>query len=69
MQKLILLSIVLFTTITLMTACGENGNGATTEATTEATTKATTEVSTDEVTNVSDSTLTTTEVVSETTKK
>ncbi len=59
MQKLILLSIVLFTTITLMTACGENGNGATTE------------VSTDEVTNVSDSccTLTTTEVVSETTKK
>ena len=61
MQKLILLSIVLFTTITLMTACGENGNGSTTEATTE--------VSTDEVTNVSDSTLTTTEVVSETTKK
>lgn len=61
MQKLILLSIVLFTTITLMTACGEKGNGATTEATTE--------VSTDEVTNVSDSTLTTTEVVSETTKK
>jgi len=44
-----------------MTACGEKGNGATTEATTE--------VSTDEVTNVSDSTLTTTEVVSETTKK
>lgn len=44
-----------------MTACGENGNGSTTEATTE--------VSTDEVTNVSDSTLTTTEVVSETTKK
>jgi hypothetical protein len=61
MQKLIILSIVLFTTITLMTACGENGNGSTTEATTE--------VSTDEVTNVSDSTLTTTEVVSETTKK
>ena len=61
MQKLIFFSIVLFTTITLMTACGENGNGATTEATTE--------VSTDEVTNVSDSTLTTTEVVSETTKK
>ena len=57
MQKLIFLSIVLFTTITLMTACGENGNGATTE------------VSTEEVTNVSDSTLTTTEVVSETTKK
>jgi hypothetical protein len=57
MQKLILLSIAIFTTITLMTACGENGNGATTE------------VSTDEVTNVSDSTLTTTEVVSETTKK
>ena len=61
MQKLILLSIAIFTTITLMTACGENGNGATTETTTE--------VSTDEVTNVSDSTLTTTEVVSETTKK
>ena len=57
MQKLILLSIVIFTTITLMTACGENGNGATTE------------VSTEEVTNVSDSTLTTTEVVSDTTKK
>lgn len=57
MQKLILLSIAIFTTITLMTACGENGNGATTE------------VSTEEVTNVSDSTLTTTEVVSETTKK
>ena len=57
MQKLIFLSIVLFTTITLMTACGENGNGATTE------------VSTEEVTNVSDSTLTTTEVVSDTTKK
>jgi hypothetical protein len=57
MQKLIILSIVLFTTITLMTACGENGNGATTE------------VSTEEVTNVSDSTLTTTEVVSDTTKK
>jgi hypothetical protein len=57
MQKLILLSIAIFTTITLMTACGENGNGATTE------------VSTDEVTNVSDSTLTTTEVVSDTTKK
>jgi hypothetical protein len=57
MQKLIILSIVLFTTITLMTACGENGNGPTTE------------VSTKEVTNVSDSTLTTTEVVSDTTKK
>ena len=57
MQKLIILSIVLFTTITLMTACGENGNGATTE------------VSTEEVTNVSDSTLTTSEVVSDTTKK
>jgi hypothetical protein len=57
MQKLILLSIAIFTTITLMTACGENGNGATTE------------VSTEEVTNVSDSTLTTGEVVSDTTKK
>lgn len=57
MQKLILFSIAIFTTITLMTACGENGNGATTE------------VSTEEVTNVSDSTLTTTEVVSDTTKK
>ena len=57
MQKLIFFSIVLFTTITLMTACGENGNGTTTE------------VSTEEVTNVSDSTLTTTEVVSDTTKK
>ena len=57
MQKLILLSIAIFTTITLITACGENGNGATTE------------VSTEEVTNVSDSTLTTTEVVSDTTKK
>jgi hypothetical protein len=57
MQKLIFFSIVLFTTITLMTACGENGNGTTTE------------VSTKEVTNVSDSTLTTTEVVSDTTKK
>jgi hypothetical protein len=57
MQKLIFFSIAIFTTITLMTACGENGNGATTE------------VSTDEVTNVSDSTLTTTEVVSDTTKK
>lgn len=44
-----------------MTACGENGNGATTEASTE--------VSSEDVTNVSDSTLTTTEVVSETTKK
>ena len=57
MQKLIILAIVLFTTITLMTACGENGN------------RSTTEVSTEEVTNVSDSTLTTTEVVSETTTK
>jgi hypothetical protein len=57
MQKLILLSIAIFTTITLMTACGENGNGTTTE------------VSTEEVTNVSDSTLTTSEVVSDTTKK
>jgi hypothetical protein len=57
MQKLILFSIAIFTTITLMTACGENGNGATTE------------VSTEEVTNVSDSTLTTSEVVSDTTKK
>jgi hypothetical protein len=44
-----------------MTACGENGNGATTETTTE--------VSSQDVTNVSDSTLTTTEVVSETTTK
>jgi hypothetical protein len=61
MQKLIILSIVLFTTITLMTACGENGNGSTTETTTE--------VSSQDVTNVSDSTLTTTEVVSDTTKK
>ena len=61
MQKLILLSIAIFTTITLMTACGENGNGATTETTTE--------VSSQEVKNVSDSTLTTTEVVSDTTKK
>ena len=61
MQKLILLSIVLFTTITLMTACGENGNGSTTETTTE--------VSSQDVTNVSDSTLTTTEVVSDTTKR
>ena len=61
MQKLIFLSIVLFTTITLMTACGENGNGSTTETTTE--------VSSQDVTNVSDSTLTTTEVVSDTTKK
>jgi hypothetical protein len=61
MQKLILLSIAIFTTITLMTACGENGNGATTETTTE--------VSSQDVTNVSDSTLTTTEVVSDTTKK
>ena len=61
MQKLILLSIAIFTTITLMTACGENGNGATTETTTE--------VSSEDVTNVSDSTLTTTEVISETTKK
>ena len=57
MQKLILLSIAIFTTITLMTACGENGNGTTTE------------VSTEEVTNVSDSALTTSEVVSDTTKK
>ena len=57
MQKLIFFSIAIFTTITLMTACGENGNGTTTE------------VSTEEVTNVSDSTLTTTEVVSDTTKK
>ena len=40
-----------------MTACGENEN------------RSTTEVSTEEVTNVSDSTLTTTEVVSDTTKK
>ena len=61
MQKLIFLSIVLFTTITLMTACGENGNGSTTETTTE--------VSSQDVTNVSDSTLTTTEVVSDTTKR
>ena len=61
MQKLILFSIAIFTTITLMTACGENGNGATTETTTE--------VSSEDVTNVSDSTLTTTEVVSDTTKK
>ena len=61
MQKLIFFSIVLFTTITLMTACGENGNGSTTETTTE--------VSSQDVTNVSDSTLTTTEVVSDTTKK
>ena len=61
MQKLILLSSAIFTTITLMTACGENGNGATTETTTE--------VSSQDVTNVSDSTLTTTEVVSDTTKK
>ena len=61
MQKLILLSIAIFTTITLMTACGENGNGATTETTTE--------VSSQDVTNVSDATLTTTEVVSDTTKK
>jgi hypothetical protein len=61
MQKLIILSIVLFTTITLMTACGENGNGSTTDASTE--------VSSEDVTNVSDSTLTTTEVVSDTTKK
>jgi hypothetical protein len=61
MQKLILLSIAIFTTITLMTACGENGNGATTETTTE--------VSSQDVTNVSDSTLTTNEVVSDTTKK
>jgi hypothetical protein len=61
MQKLILLSIAIFTTITLMTACGENGNGATTETTTE--------VSSQDVTNVSDSTLTTTKVVSDTTKK
>ena len=44
-----------------MTACGENGNGSTTETTTE--------VSSQDVTNVSDSTLTTTEVVSDTTKK
>jgi hypothetical protein len=57
MQKLILLSIAIFTTITLMTACGENGNGTTTE------------VSSQDVTNVSDSTLTTSEVVSDTTKK
>ena len=61
MQKLILLSIAIFTTITLMTACGENGNGSTTETTTE--------VSSQDVTNVSDSTLTTTEVVSDTTKR
>ena len=61
MQKLILLSIAIFTTITLMTACGENGNGSTTDASTE--------VSSEDVTNVSDSTLTTTEVVSDTTKK
>lgn len=57
MQKLIFFSIAIFTTITLMTACGENENGTTTE------------VSTEEVTNVSDSTLTTSEVVSDTTKK
>ena len=61
MQKLIFFSIAIFTTITLMTACGENGNGTTTDASTE--------VSSEDVTNVSDSTLTTTEVVSETTKK
>ena len=61
MQKLILFSIAIFTTITLMTACGENGNGSTTDASTE--------VSSEDVTNVSDSTLTTTEVVSDTTKK
>ena len=58
MQKLILFSIAIFTTITLMTACGENGNGSTTETTTE--------VSSQDVTNVSDSTLTTTEVVTHT---
>jgi hypothetical protein len=57
MQKLILFSIAIFTTITLMTGCGENGNGTTTE------------VSSQDVTNVSDSTLTTSEVVSDTTKK
>ena len=61
MQKLIFFSIAIFTTITLMTACGENGNGSTTETTTE--------VSSEDVTNVSDSTLTTSEVVSDTTKK
>ena len=63
MQKLIILSIVLFTTITLMTACGENGNGTTTDASTEA--------SCEDVTNVSDSccTLTTTECCLDTTKK
>jgi len=44
-----------------MTACGENGNRSTTDASTE--------VSSEDVTNVSDSTLTTTEVVSDTTKK
>ena len=57
MQKLIFFSIAIFTTITLMTACGENGN------------RSTTEVSSEDVTNVSDSTLTTSEVVSDTTKK
>jgi predicted small lipoprotein YifL len=45
MKKLFLISLTLFTTISLLTACGEKGTGnATEDATPEATVEATTVV-------------------------
>lgn len=48
MKKLFLISLTLFTTISLLTACGEKGTGnATEDARTEATFDATSEATTD----------------------
>jgi ABC-type oligopeptide transport system substrate-binding subunit len=59
MKKLVLLSITVFTTLSLLTACGENDGTA--NASEVATPDATTEVTTDSTTNATD-------VVADTTK-
>jgi hypothetical protein len=57
MKKLVLLSVVFFTTISLLTSCGEKGTGNATEDATADSTKV-----------VVDSTLNSTDVVADTTK-
>lgn len=59
MKKLVLISIAFFTTLSLLTACGEKGTGNATEV---ATPEATQEVTLDSTSNA-------TEVVEDSTKK
>ena len=67
MKKLVLLSVVLFTSVSLLTACGEKGTGNATEDATECATPCAT--GNDCTTKNVDSTKVSTGVVSDSTKK